>query len=103
VAEHLRSRLLRKALVANSVALTAYYLPVPRFRAEFYCHLLVPEFVQDECLPYGLSVYPGLTTVLDVFTYAGAQVLILGLGSGAGPVWWQSGGFSISANYVRYW
>jgi hypothetical protein len=54
---------------------------------------------QDDMLAMWPSVYPA-DTILDVFTYAGAPgTYNLNLGAGAG-LWWQSGGFSISANYV---
>jgi hypothetical protein len=45
------------------------------------------------------SAYPA-DTVLDIFTYGGAPgTYSLNLGAGGG-LWWKSGGFSISANYV---
>jgi hypothetical protein len=45
------------------------------------------------------SAYPA-DTVLDIFTYAGAPgTYSLNLGAGGG-LWWKSGGFSVSANYV---
>jgi hypothetical protein len=54
---------------------------------------------QDDMLAMWPSAYPA-DTVLDIFTYAGAPgAYSLNLGSGGG-LWWQSGGFSISANYV---
>ncbi|MCP9801574.1 iron uptake porin [Synechococcus sp. RedBA-s] len=54
---------------------------------------------QDDMLAFWPSVYPA-DTVLDIFTYGGAPgAYPLTLGSGAG-LWWKSGGFSISANYV---
>jgi hypothetical protein len=54
---------------------------------------------QDDMLAVWPSVYPA-DTVLDIFTYAGAPgAYSLNLGSGGG-LWWKSGGFSISANYV---
>jgi hypothetical protein len=54
---------------------------------------------QDDMLAFWPSVYPA-DTVLDIFTYAGAPgTYPLTLGSGGG-LWWKSGGFSISANYV---
>ena len=54
---------------------------------------------QDDMLAMWPSVYPA-DTVLDVFTYAGAPgAYNLNLGAGAG-LWWKSGNFSISANYV---
>jgi len=54
---------------------------------------------QDDMLAVWPSAYPA-DTVLDVFTYAGAPgAYSLNLGGGAG-LWWKSGGFSISANYV---
>ncbi|MFO7630109.1 MAG: iron uptake porin [Prochlorococcaceae cyanobacterium] len=54
---------------------------------------------QDDMLAMWPSVYPA-DTILDVFTYAGAPgAYNLNLGAGGG-LWWQSGGFSISANYV---
>ena len=54
---------------------------------------------QDDMLAMWPSVYPA-DTVLDVFTYAGAPgAYNLNLGAGAG-LWWKSGNFSVSANYV---
>jgi hypothetical protein len=54
---------------------------------------------QDDMLAVWPSVYPA-DTVLDIFTYAGAPgTYSLNLGAGGG-LWWKSGGFSISANYV---
>ena len=54
---------------------------------------------QDDMLAVWPSVYPA-DTVLDIFTYAGAPgAYNLNLGSGAG-LWWTSGNFSVSANYV---
>jgi hypothetical protein len=54
---------------------------------------------QDDMLAFWPSVYPA-DTVLDIFTYAGAPgTYNLNLGAGAG-LWWKSGKFSISANYV---
>jgi len=54
---------------------------------------------QDDMLAVWPSAYPA-DTVLDIFTYAGAPgAYSLNLGGGAG-LWWKSGGFSISANYV---
>jgi hypothetical protein len=54
---------------------------------------------QDDMLAVWPSAYPA-DTVLDVFTYAGAPgTYSLNLGGGAG-LWWKSGGFSVSANYV---
>ncbi|MCT0217772.1 iron uptake porin [Synechococcus sp. CS-1329] len=54
---------------------------------------------QDDMLAFWPSVYPA-DTVLDIFTYGGAPgAYPLTLGSGGG-LWWRSGGFSISANYV---
>ena len=54
---------------------------------------------QDDMLAMWPSVYPA-DTVLDIFTYAGAPgAYNLNLGAGAG-LWWKSGNFSISANYV---
>ncbi|MDM7938280.1 MAG: iron uptake porin [Cyanobium sp. CZS 48M] len=54
---------------------------------------------QDDMLAFWPSVYPA-DTVLDIFTYGGAPgAYPLTLGSGGG-LWWKSGGFSISANYV---
>ena len=54
---------------------------------------------QDDMLAMWPSVYPA-DTVLDVFTYAGAPgAYNLNLGAGAG-LWWKSGNWSISANYV---
>ena len=54
---------------------------------------------QDDMLALWPSAYPA-DTILDVFTYAGAPgTYSLNLGSGGG-LWWKSGGFSISANYV---
>ncbi|MFZ0408766.1 MAG: iron uptake porin [Cyanobium sp.] len=54
---------------------------------------------QDDMLAMWPSVYPA-DTVLDVFTYAGAPgAYNLTLGAGAG-LWWKSGNWSISANYV---
>ncbi|MCP9917796.1 iron uptake porin [Cyanobium sp. ATX 6F1] len=54
---------------------------------------------QDDMLALWPSAYPA-DTVLDIFTYGGAPgTYSLNLGSGAG-LWWKSGGWSISANYV---
>ncbi|WP_094587322.1 iron uptake porin [Synechococcus sp. BO 8801] len=54
---------------------------------------------QDDMLAVWPSAYPA-DTVLDIFTYAGAPgTYSLNLGAGGG-LWWKSGGFSISANYV---
>ncbi len=54
---------------------------------------------QDDMLAVWPSVYPA-DTVLDIFTYAGAPgAYSLNLGAGAG-LWWKSGGWTISANYV---
>jgi hypothetical protein len=54
---------------------------------------------QDDMLAVWPSVYPA-DTVLDIFTYAGAPgTYSLNLGSGGG-LWWKSGGFSASVNYV---
>ncbi len=54
---------------------------------------------QDDMLAMWPSVYPA-DTILDVFTYAGAPgTYNLNLGAGAG-IWWQSNGWSVSANYV---
>ncbi len=54
---------------------------------------------QDDMLAMWPSVYPA-DTVLDLFTYAGAPgTYNLNLGAGAG-LWWKSGNWSISANYV---
>jgi hypothetical protein len=54
---------------------------------------------QDDMLAMWPSVYPA-DTVLDIFTYAGAPgTYSLNLGAGAG-LWWKSGNFSVSANYV---
>jgi hypothetical protein len=54
---------------------------------------------QDDMLALWPSVYPA-DTVLDIFTYAGAPgTYNLNLGAGGG-LWWKSGNFSISANYV---
>jgi hypothetical protein len=54
---------------------------------------------QDDMLAVWPSAYPA-DTVLDIFTYAGAPgAYSLNLGAGGG-LWWKSGGFSISANYV---
>jgi hypothetical protein len=54
---------------------------------------------QDDMLALWPSAYPA-DTVLDVFTYAGAPgAYNLTLGAGGG-LWWKSGGFSVSANYV---
>jgi len=82
---------------ANSVGIDRlfYQFPVGKsFTATFGARVR-----QDDMLAVWPSVYPA-DTVLDVFTYAGAPgAYSLALGSGAG-LWWQSGGFSISANYV---
>jgi len=54
---------------------------------------------QDDMLALWPSVYPA-DTILDIFTYAGAPgTYSLNLGAGGG-LWWKSGDFSISANYV---
>jgi hypothetical protein len=54
---------------------------------------------QDDMLALWPSVYPA-DTVLDIFTYAGAPgTYNLNLGAGGG-LWWKSGNFSVSANYV---
>jgi len=54
---------------------------------------------QDDMLALWPSVYPA-DTVLDIFTYAGAPgTYSLNLGAGGG-LWWKSGNWSISANYV---
>jgi hypothetical protein len=54
---------------------------------------------QDDMLAMWPSVYPA-DTVLDIFTYAGAPgTYSLNLGAGGG-LWWKSGNFSVSANYV---
>ena len=54
---------------------------------------------QDDMLAVWPSVYPA-DTVLDIFTYAGAPgAYSLNLGAGGG-LWWKSGGFSASVNYV---
>ena len=54
---------------------------------------------QDDMLAMWPSVYPA-DSILDLFTYAGSPVVYnLTLGGGAG-LWWRSGGFSVSANYV---
>ncbi|MBD2550310.1 carbohydrate porin [Microcystis elabens FACHB-917] len=56
---------------------------------------------QDDMLAVWPSAYPA-DTVLDIFTYAGAPgTYSLNLGSGGG-LWWKSGGFSVSANYVSF-
>jgi hypothetical protein len=56
---------------------------------------------QDDMLAMWPSVYPA-DTVLDIFTYAGAPgTYNLNLGAGAG-LWWKSGNWSISANYVSF-
>ncbi|MCT0230431.1 iron uptake porin [Synechococcus sp. CS-1324] len=58
-----------------------------------------PRVRQDDMLAVWPSVYPA-DTVLDIFTYAGAPgTYSLNLGAGAG-LWWKSGGFSASLNYV---
>ena len=54
---------------------------------------------QDDMLALWPSAYPS-EAILDFFTYAGAPGAYnsnLGVGGG---LWWKSGGFSISANYV---
>ncbi len=54
---------------------------------------------QDDMLAMWPSAYPA-DTILDVFTYAGAPgAYNLNLGAGGG-LWWKSGGWSLSANYV---
>ena len=54
---------------------------------------------QDDMLALWPSVYPA-DSVLDVFTYGGAPgTYNLNLGAGGG-LWWKSGDWSISANYV---
>jgi hypothetical protein len=54
---------------------------------------------QDDMLAMWPSAYPS-DTVLDFFTYAGAPgAYSLNNGAGGG-IWWKSGDFSISANYV---
>jgi hypothetical protein len=58
-----------------------------------------PRVRQDDMLAMWPSAYPA-DTVLDIFTYGGAPgTYSLNLGAGGG-LWWKSGGFSISANYV---
>jgi hypothetical protein len=54
----------------------------------------------DDMLAMWPSVYPA-DTVLDTFTYAGAQGAynLNALGGGAG-LWYKDGGFSFSSNYV---
>jgi len=54
----------------------------------------------DDMLAMWPSVYPA-DTVLDTFTYAGAQGAynLAALGGGAG-IWYKKGGFSFSTNYV---
>ena len=54
---------------------------------------------QDDMLAFWPSAYPA-DTVLDLFTYAGAPgTYNLNLGAGGG-LWWKSGNWSVSANYV---
>ena len=54
---------------------------------------------QEDMLAIWPSVYPS-DTVLDVFTYGGAPTALnSNLGAGAG-IWWQQGGFAVSANFV---
>jgi hypothetical protein len=54
---------------------------------------------QDDMLAMWPSAYPA-DTVLDFFTYAGAPgTYNLNLGAGGG-LWWKSGNWSVSANYV---
>ena len=58
-----------------------------------------PRVRQDDMLAVWPSVYPA-DTILDIFTYGGAPgAYSLNLGAGAG-LWWKSGGFSASVNYV---
>ena len=58
-----------------------------------------PRVRQDDMLAVWPSVYPA-DTVLDIFTYGGAPgAYSLNLGAGGG-LWWKSGGFSVSGNYV---
>jgi len=58
-----------------------------------------PKVRQDDMLAMWPSAYPA-DTILDIFTYGGAPgAYSLNLGAGGG-LWWKSGGFSISANYV---
>jgi hypothetical protein len=58
-----------------------------------------PRVRQDDMLAMWPSAYPA-DTILDIFTYGGAPgTYSLNLGAGGG-LWWKSGGFSISANYV---
>jgi hypothetical protein len=54
---------------------------------------------QDDMLAVWPSAYPA-DTILDIFTYAGAPgAYNLNLGGGAG-LWWKTGNWSVSVNYV---
>ncbi|MCT0201634.1 iron uptake porin [Synechococcus sp. CS-603] len=82
---------------ANSVGIDRLFYQFPL--SSSFTATVGARVRQDDMLAVWPSVYPA-DTVLDIFTYAGAPgAYSLNLGSGAG-LWWTSGNFSVSANYV---